>query len=296
MEDVIVIGGSFAGISAALALARARRSVRVLDSGQPRNRFSPAAHNVFALDGEPPAEILARARAQLQDYPTVTFESALAVDAASSGDGFVLTLESGETREARLLILAYGVADQFPDLPGFVECWGKSVLHCPYCHGYEVAGARWGAMVPMQAIAHAIPLYRDWTDDLTVFANGVELDAAARETVERCRAKLVPETVEKLEHEGGQIRAVHTSGGVYEVDALFAPRHVKPAADLAEQLGCKTETGALGPYVWVDDRRQTSIPGVFAAGDLANPMQSISLALGTGTAAGSFAHQKLLFG
>jgi thioredoxin reductase len=296
MDDVIVVGGSFAGISAALALARARRSVRVLDSGLPRNRFSPAAHNLFGFDGVPPADILSSATAQLEAYPTVTFETARATAAAQTDDGFTLTLDTGEVRQAHILILAYGVTDQFPDLPGFAECWGKSVLHCPYCHGFEVAGRRWGALVPMQAISHAVPLYRDWTDDLTVFADGAELDTAAREIIDRCGAKIVAETIVKLEHDGGQVRAVHTAGGVHEVDALFAPSQTRPAADLAEQLGCTTVDGGMGPYLWADDRRQTSVPGVYAAGDLANPMQAISLAIGTGTAAGGFAHQKLLFG
>ncbi|KKB12467.1 hypothetical protein VE25_07115 [Devosia geojensis] len=295
MDDVIVVGGSFAGLSAALSLARARRKVRVLDTGLPRNRYSDAAHNVFAMDGAPPRELLARARAQLEAYETVTFESAKATAATKNGDGFALTLENGETREARRLVLAYGVADQFPDLPGFVECWGKSVLHCPYCHGYEVAGRRWGTLIPANAVAHAVPLYSDWTDSITVFADGAELDEAARDTIARYGAKLVAEPVIGIEQVDGQIRAVRTAAGTHEVDALFSPRQVLPSADLDEQLGCAHETMGLATYVTVDERRQTTVPGVFAAGDLANPMHSVSASIGHGTAAGAFAHQSLLF-
>jgi len=295
MEDVIVVGGSFAGISGALALARARRKVRVLDTGLPRNRYSDAAHNVFAMDGTPPRDLLARARAQLEAYETVTFETARATAAASDGAGFALTLETGETREARRLVLAYGVADQFPDLPGFLECWGKSVLHCPYCHGYEVAGTRWGTLIPANAVSHAVPLYSDWAGSITVFADGAELDEAAHETIARYGAKLVTEPVIALDHTGGEIRAVRTAAGTYEVDALFSPRKVLPSVDLAEQLGCAHETMGLATFVTVDDRRQTTVPGVYAAGDLANPMHSVSAAIGHGTAAGAFAHQSLLF-
>ena len=295
MEDVIVVGGSFAGISGALALARARRKVRVLDTGLPRNRYSDAAHNVFAMDGTPPRDLLARARAQLEAYETVTFETARATAAASDGAGFALTLETGETREARRLVLAYGVADQFPDLPGFLECWGKSVLHCPYCHGYEVAGTRWGTLIPANAVSHAVPLYSEWAGSLTVFADGAELDEAAREAIARYGARLVAEPVTGIEHDGGQIRAVRTSAGTHEVDALFSPRQVLPSTDLAGQLGCAHETMGLATFVAVDDKRQTTVPGVFAAGDLANPMHSISAAIGHGTMAGAFAHQSLLF-
>ncbi|GLQ52983.1 NAD(P)/FAD-dependent oxidoreductase [Devosia nitrariae] len=295
MDDVIVVGGSFAGISAALALARARRRVRVLDTGLPRNRFSAAAHNVFAMDGTPPIELLAKGRAQLEAYETVVFESARATTVATSSDGFTLTLENGETREARRLVLAYGVADQFPDLPGFLECWGKSVLHCPYCHGYEVAGRRWGTLIPVEAIAHAVPLYSDWTGDLTVFADGAELDAAARDAIARYNARLVAEPVIGIEQIDGQIRAVRTQRGTYEVDALFSPRQVLPATDLAEQLGCAHETMGPATFVRVDDKRQTSVAGVYAAGDLAHAMHSVSAAIGHGTAAGAFAHQSLLF-
>lgn len=294
MDDVIIVGGSFAGISAALALARARRRVRVLDTGLPRNRYSNAAHNVFAMDGTPPRDLLAKARAQLEKYETVVFETAKATGVARSGHGFALTLENGETREARRLVLAYGVADQFPDLPGFVECWGKSVLHCPYCHGYEVAGRRWGALIPVEAIAHAVPLYSDWTGDLTVFADGAELDEVARDAIARHGAKLVDEPVIGIDQVDGQIHTVRTEGGVYEIDALFSPRRVLPSADLAEQLGCTHETMGLATFVRVDDKRQTSVPGVYAAGDLAHAMHSVSAAIGQGTAAGAFAHQSLL--
>ena len=295
MDDVIVIGGSFAGISAALAIARARRVVRVVDSGLPRNRFSPAAHNVFGLDGVPPGEALARARGQLMAYPTVIWENARVSVARTEGDAFALELAGGGQRQARRLVLAYGVADQLPAIDGLAECWGRSVLHCPYCHGYEVAGRHWGALVDPAFLTHIVPLYRDWTEQLTIFTNGRTPDAEARAVLARFGVAAVTARVLSLSHDAGQIRTVETEAGGVAVEALFAPSLVRGAADLADQLGCVFEQAMLGRFVQVDSKAMTSVPGVYAAGDMAGPMHSISLALGAGSAAGAFAHQSLVF-
>ena len=138
IHDVIIIGGSFAGLSAAMQLARARRDVLVLDTGSPRNRFAATSHGFPGQDGRSPAEIMARLRTDLDKYPTVRFRDAEAMSATRQEGGFQLSLPAGETVAARRLVLAYGVRDTLPDLPGLPERWGASVLHCPYCHGYEL--------------------------------------------------------------------------------------------------------------------------------------------------------------
>src|SRR6476661_6243197 len=135
-HDVIIIGGSFAGLSAAMYLARARRSVCVVDAGEPRNRFAAHSHGFFAQDGSSPAAMLATARTQVAAYPTVSFVAAHALRAESSGDRFAVALDTGETLTAARLVLAFGVADELPQIPGLAERWGSTVLHCPYCHGY----------------------------------------------------------------------------------------------------------------------------------------------------------------
>ena len=144
--DVLVVGGSFAGLSAAMQLARARRRVCVVDAGSPRNRFAAASHGFFAQDGVPPLQLLEQARAKVRAYPSVTFVDALATSARADGDGFALGLGEREPLRALKLVLAHGVRDVLPDIGGLAERWGKSVLHCPYCHGYEFAERKLGVL------------------------------------------------------------------------------------------------------------------------------------------------------
>ena len=138
--DAIVVGGSFAGLSAATYLARARRSVIVLDTGLPRNRFAEHSHGLLTQDGSSPAAILSTARAQVAAYPTTSFVDAKAVRAVREPDGFSVGLATGETLRSTVLVLAFGISDELPEIPGLAARWGTSVLHCPYCHGYEFSG------------------------------------------------------------------------------------------------------------------------------------------------------------
>ena len=140
-HDAIVIGGSFAGLSAAIQIARARRSVCVIDAGNPRNRFAEASHGFFGQDGNDPRAMIASARAQVQRYPTVHTVLGEASTARAVDGGFEVTVKGGETLTSAKLVLAFGISDVLPELPGLAERWGKSVLHCPYCHGFEYAGA-----------------------------------------------------------------------------------------------------------------------------------------------------------
>src|SRR5215217_3933386 len=139
-HDAIIIGGSYAGLNAAMQLARARRRVLVIDDRRPRNRFAARAHGVMGRDGMPGAEIAAEARAQVLAYPTAAFRDGEVVDARSGACGFEIRLADGERVTGRRLMLATGVQDILPDLPGVKERWGRTVLHCPYCHGYEIGG------------------------------------------------------------------------------------------------------------------------------------------------------------
>ena len=162
--DVIVIGGSFAGLSATLQLARARRRVLLIDAGEPRNRFATAAHGFLGQDGVAPHVIRATARAQLAAYPTVRFHQGLATQAAASLEGFGVTCADGATHHAARLILATGVRDELPAVPGIGERWGRTVLHCPYCHGYELQGAPVGVLAGHEKSAHQAALLPDWGD------------------------------------------------------------------------------------------------------------------------------------
>lgn len=296
-DDVLIVGGSFAGLSAALPLLRARRRVRVVDAGAPRNRFASHAHTIFGFDGMPPAAILAQARRQAQAYPTLAWDEDSVVGVERTATGFALELASGARRAGRTLLLAHGVVDQLPELPGFAECWGVSVIHCPYCHGYELADRNWGVLTDPGFWSHMLPLYRQWTAELTVFDDGRVLDDAQRAVVAAHGARLISGRVVRLLHEDAHVVAVETADGLrHAVDALFSPPRVKPAAGLAETLGCSMGEGPLGPHVSIDAMGATSVGGVFAAGDLASPMSSVAAALGSGAMAGAAMHRALLLG
>lgn len=175
-HDALIIGGSFAGLAAALPLARARRQVLVIDAGQPRNRFASHAHTVLGHDGKPGSQMLAEAREQLRAYPTVQFVNGHATSAvrqASADEDFVVEVDGGQRWfTGRRLLLATGVSDTLPDLPGLAERWGRTVLHCPYCHGYEIGGGAIGVMGAGAASLHQALLLPDW-GDVTFFTQGV---------------------------------------------------------------------------------------------------------------------------
>ncbi len=182
--DAIIVGGSYAGLSAALALARARKRVLIIDAGQRRNRCAQSAHDFLGQDGHPPGDIVRDGRADVAAYPTVSFIDGTATAAAPIDIGFAVTLDDGTTHAATRLVLATGIVDEIPAVPGLREQWGKRVLHCPYCHGYEVAGGRLGVLAFLPMEAHQALLIRDW-GEVTFFPNGIARpDEATRASLE----------------------------------------------------------------------------------------------------------------
>jgi thioredoxin reductase len=295
MDDVIIIGGSFAGLAAALNLGRARRRVTILDTGMPRNRYASHAHGLLGHDGRPPGDILAEARAQLAPYETVRFVTARAGGASGEPDNFSVTTDDGAVLQGRRLLLSYGIADQFPDIAGFAECWGKSVIHCPYCHGFEYAGQRWGLIYSTPLSLHAPMLYGDWTDRLTLFTDGNDIPEAERSKLDKRGVRVVEGKVASIQHENGQLSSVTAADGtVTDLDALFAHPRIKPSSDLHEQLGLATTDTPFGIAVQVDDKQKTSRDGIYAAGDLVSPMHSLTIAIYTGAMAGVNAQQSML--
>ncbi|TPK67842.1 NAD(P)/FAD-dependent oxidoreductase [Mesorhizobium sp. B2-4-19] len=295
--DLAVIGGSFAGLSAAIQAARARRNVLVIDAGQPRNRFAAHSHGFLGQDGRTPGAILDDARRQLLAYPTARLVNARADRAvANSSSDFEITTDGGETFGAARLVLATGVRDILPEVPGLAEQWGKTVLHCPYCHGYEVSGGPLGVLATGPMSMHQAQLIADW-GDVTLFGNGqIEPDAEQMLALESKTITFEPAIVSELREDGSGGLIVHLEGGRKAgVRAMFtAPRNTM-ASPLAEQLGCGFTDGLLGPVISVDDRQQTTIPGVYAAGDAARAMHNIAFAVSGGTFAGVCAHQSLVF-
>jgi thioredoxin reductase len=293
--DVIVVGGSYAGLSAALALARARKRVLVIDAGQRRNRFAHAAHNLIGQDGRPPGAIIRDARAEVAAYPTASFIEGLAVTAARQGEAFTVTLEDGSAHAAARLVLAIGVQDDLPDLRGLRDGWGNWVFHCPYCHGYEVAGLRLGVLAFSDGAAHLANLIPDW-GPTTFFPNGsVSLTASEHDALAERGVVVEPAEVAALINGDAGMKGVRLSDGrVIELDAIFIAIQTRLASPLAEQLGCAIDDTPLGPVIRVDVTGQTTIPGVFAAGDAAQMNKSLAGAIASGMLAGAKAHQSLL--
>ncbi len=296
MNDVIIIGGSFAGLAAALQLGRARRKVTVLDTGLPRNRFAKHSHGLLGHDHKPPQEILAEARQQLARYPTVSLVTARAENISGTIDDFSILTGDGESHRARRLILSYGVVDQMPELPGFAEGWGTSIVPCPYCDGFEVAGRHWGLVWSGPPSHNYVKLYHDWTDTLTVFANGHDIPPDIRADLAHRGNPVVDGRITEIEHNESHNTTVRLDAGQsVAVDILFAHPRNKPSARLHESLGLATVDTPLGIALKVDERRETTVPGVYAAGDLANPlMASVSTASWQGVMAGIFAQQSML--
>lgn len=297
MYDVVIIGGSYAGLAAALQLGRARRRVLVLDAGQRRNRFVTTSHGVLGFDGAAPDAIVERGRADVLAYKTVSMREASVSEVRRAEGGFVVRA-GGEEHRAKRIIIATGVSDELPAIPGLAERWGKSVFLCPYCDGYELQLGRIGVLATSAHSVFQALLVSEWAGpgQLTFFLNGAaeptaeELGKlAAREiTVERAPVTSVAGDAPAIEVRLGDGRS-------RMLDAVFlAPRAVMKDR-FAEQLGCELEMGPLGAYYKTDGTKETTVPGVFACGDVANPAAGVAVAIGEGTRAGVTTHQSLVF-
>ena len=293
--DVIVIGGSFAGLSAALQLARARRRVLVLDSGQPRNRFAEFSHGLFGHDGQTPSALLSEARSQLLSYGTVSFTEGLATKAARTDEGFAITVAGGTMHTASRVILATGVKDELADIPGMEERWGISVLHCFYCHGYEVAGRGLGVLATNDRALQTAMLLPDWSEHVTLFTNGVLSLSPEQMSELRMRGVSVEtKPVTALLGDSPALTGVTLDDGrVIPVEAVFTNSRTHMASPLAEQLGCEFDEGPSGPFIRTGTDKQTTVPGVYAAGDAARAGHNASWAVADGVTAGISAHQSL---
>ncbi len=293
MDDVIIVGGSYAGMAAALQLARGRRKVTVLDAGQPRNRFASRAHGVLGHDGKAPAEIAGDAKTQLLKYPSLTWRDGTAVFAEKTGEHFAVRTQQDEILTARRLVLATGVSDELPDIHGLAERWGQSVFHCPYCHGYELDNGPLGVLATSEASMHQALLIPDW-GPTTFFTNGIfEPDEAQLKQLQARKVTIERERVAEVAGERATVKL--RDGRVIELAGLFIASRIKPSSPLAEQLGCEFTEGPLGPYVNTNATKETSVPGVFACGDAARAAGSVTFAIADGALAGMAAHRSLIF-
>lgn len=291
--DVLIVGGSYAGIAAGLMLARARRPVTVIDSGLPRNRAASHSHGVLGQDGISGAELLKNARQQLLAYPSVRWLQGEAVHAQASAAGVQLHTADGQVLAARKLLLATGIADHLPDLPGLAERWGSTVLHCPYCHGYEVGGGAIGLLGGHPMSASKAPLFAEW-GEVTFFSQGLPVSDEERAAMQQRGVQL--ETVPVLSVQGEQpswLEVQLADGRRIAQRALFVPAAQAMATPLVQQLGCALVESPMGVLIEVDAMKQTSVPNVHAAGD-ATTVGNITLAMAEGVRAGIGVHHALV--
>jgi len=296
--DVIIIGGSCAGLSAALTLGRSLRHVLVIDAGRPCNRQTPHSHGFLTRDGATPAELLATAREQLNHYPSVQLRAGTVTKAEQTPNGFRVTTEptdgaEGESFMAHKLLLATGVFDIMPDLPGFAECWGRSVLHCPYCHGYEVHGQPLGVLANGEVGYEMATLIQHWASHLTLFTNGPStLTKAQMDRLSQLDIAIVEKPIRSLDHQAGMLRTlVFEDDSRMPFDALFSRVPFRQHTDLATQLGCELLDNGL---INASDFGETNVPGLFAAGDTTTLYRQVAHAVASGAKSGAWINRELL--
>ncbi|MGV8139075.1 MAG: NAD(P)/FAD-dependent oxidoreductase [Mangrovibacterium sp.] len=283
--DVIIIGGSYAGLSAAMSLGRALRQVLIIDNGLPCNRQTPHSHNFITHDGETPGEISRTAKMQVLQYDTVKFHKGTAVSGKQTKMGFEIETQSGILLVAKKLIFATGLKDIMPSVKGFSECWGISVLHCPYCHGYEVKNEKTGIIANGEIAVHYAQLILNWTSKLWLFTNGKSTFSKEQtEKIAQNNIQLMEDEIDYLEHENGKIRHVVFKSGVkISLNAVYSRPGFVQHCKIPEEMGCElTEQGLLK----VDHSQKTSIGGIYACGDNSG-MRAVSVAVATGTVAGA---------
>ena len=278
--DVVVVGGGAAGLSAALVLGRARRRVAVVDAGAPRNAPASEMHGFLSRDGLPPADLLVAGRAEAAGYGV----ELLADDVVAVEAGFSLRLAGGRVLQARRILLATGARDELPEIPGVRERWGRDLLHCPYCHGWEVRDRPLGVLgIGAGSVEHA-QLVRQWSSDVVFFVHDYDLAAAERAELEARGIRVVDGAIARLVVEDDRLAAVELADGrsVARAAVFIRPRLVPHAHELLAGLGCEADDAG---FVRVDGTGRTSTAGVWAAGNVADPRAQVVTAAGAGSAA-----------
>jgi len=292
LYDVIIIGGSYSGLAAAMALGRALRKVLVIDGGEPCNRQTPHSHNFLTQDGKTPGEITVLGKQQVQQYRTIQFLKGLATEALKTNTGFDVITDTGKLFYARKIIFATGIRDILPDIPGIAESWGISVLHCPYCHGYEVRNQRTGILGNGNYGYEFSILISNWTKDLTLYTNG-KSDLTVEQTAKLNQHSIliVEEEVENLEHHNGYLENIKFKNGKSNPLKVLYTRTLFAQQALIPMLGCELNDQG---YIKVDATQKTSVQGAFACGDNATRIRTVANAVATGTTAGMMVNKELI--
>ncbi|AZA77687.1 NAD(P)/FAD-dependent oxidoreductase [Chryseobacterium sp. G0186] len=290
--DVIIIGGSYAGLSAGMALGRSLRNVLIIDNGKPCNRQTPHSHNFVTHDGKSPKEISELAKKEVEKYSTVQFYEGTVLKIVQNNNSFEVETSTDGKLYSKKIILASGIKDVMPDIPGFEECWGVSVLHCPYCHGYEVKNEVTGVLSHGDMGYEFSKLVFNLTKNLTLFTNGSShLSSEQLEKLKQNKITLNEEEIEKIVHDHGQIqKIIFKNGNSVSLKALYAKIPFTQNIKVTETPGCElTEQG----FIKVDFMQKTSVPGVFACGDNVTMMRSVANAVAQGNFTGAMVNKEL---
>ncbi|CAM4267786.1 Thioredoxin reductase [Mycobacterium basiliense] len=273
LYDVVVIGGGPAGLSAALTLARARRSVLVLDTGQARNERAAGVHDFLTRDGCAPAELISVGRAEVTRYGGQVAERQV-VSARREGSAFAVSVDGGDTIRARKLLVASGLVDELPDIKGLATLWGTDVLYCPYCHGWEFSDQHIGVLVTSAESVHQALMFRQWSPQITLFLNGTtDPSGSERRQLDARQITVVTPVVTEVSSRNGRLDAVVLADGDrVELAALALLPRMVARSEILAGLGLRrvAHPSGLGENLQTDGGGRTSVPGVYAAGNVAD--------------------------
>lgn len=291
--DVVIVGGGPAGLSAALCLGRARRSVVVIDSGHPRHAVAEGVHNFVTREGIPPAELRTVGWAQIGTYPSVRRYDGTVVALESRDGRWIATCDDRSAWVASAVLLATGVVDQHPEIRGYDALWGRSIFLCPYCHGWEVRDQPLAVLGKGRPLADFAPLLRSWSDDVIVCTDGDPVESDVGEALSARGIQIHSTAIAEFEAKDGRLDAIRFTNGTrlarHAVFVMQTPRLVRLVADLGLALD---ERG----YVRVDEDGLTSAPGLWAAGDLTSRRHQVVEAMAQGLRAAVAINRRLVFG
>jgi len=290
--DVIIIGGSYSGLSSALALGRSLRKVLIIDSGVPCNRQAPHSHNFITQDGIKPQDITSIAVNQVLKYKTVKHISDLVSNAQKGEHDFIIKTKTGKEFSSKKLIIATGIKDIMPDIKGFSACWGISIIHCPYCHGYEFHHKKTGIMLNAEKAYHFSPLIRNLSEDVTILSTEkANFNSEEQEILKKNKIKIIEKEIVEFQHINGNINQImFKDGSKSNFDVVYSSVPFVQHSDIPSLLGC--EMNNLG-HIKVDNFQKTSVKGVFSCGDNSSTMRSIASAVFTGGICGSAVDKEL---
>lgn len=291
--DVIIVGGSYAGLSAAMALGRSLRNVLIIDSGEPCNKQTPNSHNFLTHDGAKPFDIAKQGKKQVLKYNTVKFIGGVAKKGYSRENQFIIELEKGKTFHSKKVLFATGLKYTLPEIKGLTQCWGISVVHCPYCHGYEIKNKKTGLLGNGDSGFDLSKFISNWTKDLTLFTNGKStLTSEQTKKLNEHAIKIIEKEISHFDHEKGWIeRIVFKDGTTEKIKTVYARSEIKQHCEIPVELGCElTEQG----YIKIDESCRTTITGIYASGDNSTLFKAVSAAIAAGNKAGAMINKELI--